>query len=179
VGVATPERTDEFIEDPVLRYRYRFESDEAGVLRVEVLAEPGGGATVYHFHPSIEERWHVLEGEVTFTVEGEERKAGAGEKLTAAPGVRHSFENTGSTEARLVVEAEPAGRLREFLTNAARLAEKGRYDRKGRPKGIRGLLEGSDFAMRYRDTSVTTFPPPAVQRILMPPLAWLGRRLSD
>jgi quercetin dioxygenase-like cupin family protein len=169
--------TDEYIEDPVLHYRYRFERD-GDVLKVEVRAEPGGGATVDHFHPAIEERWHVLEGEVTFTVEGEARRAGAGERLTAAPGVRHSFENTGNAEARLMVEAEPAGRLQEFLTEATHLAKKGRYDRRGRPKGVRGLLELSDFAMRYRDTSVGTSPPPALQRVLMPPLAWLGRRLS-
>ena len=165
------------IEDPVLRYRYRFRP-EGKVLKVDVWVDPGGGVTIEHFHPTIEERWHVLEGDVTFTVDGENRPAGPGDRLTAPPGVRHSFENTGSTEARLEVEAEPPGELQEFLTAAARLGQAGRYDRRGRPKGMRGLLEGSEFALRYRDTTVTTFPPPALQRILFPPVAWLHRRLD-
>ena len=165
------------IEDPVLCYRYRFRP-EGQVLKVDVWVDPGGGVTIDHFHPTIEERWHVLEGDVTFTVDGEERPAGPGDCLTAAPGVRHAFENTGPREARLEVEAEPPGELQEFLNEAARLAEAGRYTRNGRPKGVRGLLEGADFALRYRDTTVTTFPPPALQRILFPPLAWVGRRLA-
>jgi hypothetical protein len=145
------------------------------VLSVDVWVDPGGGVTVEHFHPGIEERWHVLEGNVTFEIEGEKRPAGAGDRLVAAPGVRHSFVNDGSTEARLEVEAEPRGELEEFLTDAARLAQAGLYDKKGRPKGLKGLVEGSKFALRYRDTTVTTFPPPAVQRMLFPLVARLTR----
>lgn len=167
----------EIFEDPVLRYRYRF-SREGEVLRVEVWADPGGGVTIEHFHPRLEERWHVLEGEVTFKIDGEERRAGPGDRLTAAARVRHAFENTGETEAHLEVEAEPALDLQEFLVEAASLAQAGRYTRRGMPKGLRGLLEGADFSQRYRATTVTTFPPPALQRILFPPLAWLQRRRS-
>lgn len=163
------------VEDPVLHYRYRF-SREGDVLRVEVWADPGGGVTIEHFHPRIEERWHVLEGDVTFRIDGEERRASPGDRLTAAPGVRHAFENTGTSEAHLEVEAEPALDLQAFLVEAARLARAGRYTRRGMPKGLRGLLEGADFSQRYRDTTVTTFPPPALQRVLVPPLAWLQRR---
>jgi mannose-6-phosphate isomerase-like protein (cupin superfamily) len=110
----------EHVEDPVLRQRYRF-TREGEILRVEVWAEPGS-TVPDHFHPRLEERWEVVEGEVTFRVDGSERPAGPGDRLVAPVGVRHSFENTGSQPAYLRVEVEPALMLREFLEEGAPLA---------------------------------------------------------
>ena len=77
-----------------------FTGDELGAgVSIIVVDTPPGRGPALHRH-RYEEVFVLREGEVTFTVEGEERKAGAGDRLTAAPGVRHSFENTGSTEAR-------------------------------------------------------------------------------
>src|SRR5437867_21467 len=81
-------------EDPIQRYRFRFAGDD-WVLIVEMWAEPGGGGIVEHIHPHHEERFEILDGEVTFTVEGRKRRAGPGDRVVAAPGVRHAFENTG------------------------------------------------------------------------------------
>src|SRR3954463_13405997 len=74
----------EFVEDPVLRQRYRFSRD-GEVLRVEVWAEPGSSVPE-HFHPLLEERWQVVEGEVTFRVAGHARRAGPGDRAPGAPG---------------------------------------------------------------------------------------------
>ncbi|HEX5974687.1 MAG TPA: hypothetical protein VFY57_05965, partial [Rubrobacteraceae bacterium] len=57
------------IDDPFFRQRYGF-SREGGVLRIEIWTEPGGGVLAEHVHPKLEERWEVLEGEVTFRVDG-------------------------------------------------------------------------------------------------------------
>jgi quercetin dioxygenase-like cupin family protein len=163
-------------EDPVQRYRYRFEPQQGELLSIDVWAEPGGGVSIEHFHPKTEERWEVVEGEVTFKVNGQKTKAGPGDEIVAKPGDRHSFENTGSEEAYLRVEAEPALDLERNLVEAAALAQAGRYTRKGRPRGLKGLLEGAAFMDRYKETTVVTFPPPALQRILLPPLVRLGGR---
>jgi hypothetical protein len=90
--------------------------------------------------------------------------------------MRHSFVNTGREVARIEVEAEPALQLQEFLEEAAALGRAGRYRPSGIPRGLGALLEGADFAERYRDTTVLAFPPPLVQRVLLPSLARLGRR---
>jgi mannose-6-phosphate isomerase-like protein (cupin superfamily) len=166
--------SSELVEDPVLRQRYRFARD-GDILRVEVWAEPGS-AVPDHFHPRLEERWEVVEGEVTFRVAGDERPAGPGDRLVAPVGVRHSFENTGSKPSYLRVEVEPPLMLQEFLEEAAALNRTGKFTRGGIPKGLGALLQGADFTERYRDTAVLTFPPPALQRILFPPLARLARR---
>jgi quercetin dioxygenase-like cupin family protein len=164
----------DLVEDPVLRQRYRF-ARTGELLRVEVWADPGSRVPP-HFHPALEERWHVLEGEVTFRIGGRKRAAGPGDRLRVEPGMRHSFVNTGREVARIEVEAEPALQLQEFLEEAAALGRAGRYRPSGIPRGLGALLEGADFAERYRDTTVLAFPPPLVQRVLLPSLARLGRR---
>jgi quercetin dioxygenase-like cupin family protein len=164
----------DFVEDPVLRQRYRFSRD-GEVLLVEVWAEPGSSVPE-HFHPRLEERWEVVEGEVTFRVAGDARRAGPGDRLAAPPGVPHSFENTGSEPAYLRVEVEPPLMLQEFLEEAAELNRTGGFTDRGIPKGPRALLRAADFTERYRDTAVLTFPPPAMQRLVFPPLARLARR---
>jgi quercetin dioxygenase-like cupin family protein len=164
----------ELVEDPVLRQRYRF-AREGDVLSVELWADPGAGVPE-HYHPALEERWEVVEGEATFQVEGEETRAVPGERLVVPAGVRHSFVNTAANESRYRIEVEPALELREFLEGAAELNRSGGFTRTGIPKGPRALVRGAAFSRRYRDTTVLAFPPPLVQRVLFPPLARLARR---
>src|SRR2546423_11165930 len=94
----------ELVEDPVLRQRYRF-AREGDLLRVEIWVDPGGWVP-NHFHPALEERWEVVEGDVTFRIDGEKRDVGPGARLVAKPGVRHSFEHTGTAVAHLRIEVE-------------------------------------------------------------------------
>jgi quercetin dioxygenase-like cupin family protein len=164
----------DLVEDPVRRQRYRF-AREGDLLRIEVWADPGGDVPE-HLHPHLEERFEVVHGEVTFRVGGQKRHARPGDRLVAKAGVRHAFENTGTTVAHLRVEVEPASRLQEFLEEAAALARAGKYTRRGIPKGFRAALETADFAERYRDVTVLMFPPPALQRVMLAPLARLARR---
>src|SRR5919197_775420 len=113
------------IEDPVRRQRYRFSRD-GDVLRVGVWAAPGGDVPA-HVHPAQEERFEVLSGQVRFRVGGRKRSAGAGDRVVAPAGVRHSFKNVGKSEARLRIEVVPALGLQGFLEEAAALARAGKY----------------------------------------------------
>lgn len=164
----------ELIKDPVRRQRYRF-TREGDVLRAEVWCDPGGDVPS-HSHPSQEERFEVLAGEVRFRVGGRTHRARTGDRIVAPAGVRHSFKNTGKTEARLVVEVEPALELRGFLEEAAALARAGKYTRLGIPKGFGAAAELAELIERYRDVTVMAVPPPLVQRIMLAPLARLQRR---
>jgi mannose-6-phosphate isomerase-like protein (cupin superfamily) len=160
----------EFIDDPVFRQRYRFGRD-GDVLRIEIRTEPGGGVLADHVHPRLEERYEVLQGEVTFQVEREPLVAGPGAKVVVPAGVRHSFQNTGSDTAHLEVEAEPPLRLRESIEEAASLARAEKFTATGKPRSLRALIEGAALARRYRETVILSSPPPAVQRLLFPLLA--------
>jgi quercetin dioxygenase-like cupin family protein len=77
---------DETIEDPVVRQRYRL-THEGDVLRHEIEAYPGADVPE-HYHPSLEERFEVLEGQLTFWVDGEARRVGPGDRLVAPAGFR-------------------------------------------------------------------------------------------
>lgn len=62
-----------------------------------------------HEHAAEDDAFYVLEGELTFTVEGETIVAGAGTFVLVPPGVRHTFANRGSAPARILNVHAPAG----------------------------------------------------------------------
>jgi quercetin dioxygenase-like cupin family protein len=177
------EMNDELIEDPVFNYRLRFHPQEGDLLRMDVYVDPGGGVSIPHYHPAIEERFTVLEGETTFMADRKPIVARAGDDTVVVnPGVRHSFKNTGTTEAHIACEAEPAMDLQAFLTEAAAMARAGKYTRHGLPRGFRAFLEAAEFTDRYRDSVVITartLPPPRLQPALLGPLARLQRRRAQ
>jgi mannose-6-phosphate isomerase-like protein (cupin superfamily) len=161
---------EEFVEDPLFRQRYRFGRD-GDVLRVEIRTDPGGGVLADHVHPQLEERYQVLKGEVTFRVDGKPVVAGPGAKVVVTPGVRHSFQNTGTETSHLDVEAEPALQLRESIEEGASLARTEKFSATAKPRSFRALVAAAALADRYRETVVLSSPPPAVQRLLFPLLA--------
>ena len=60
-----------------------------------------------HRHPAEEEAWYVLDGDLTFTVEGESFRAGAGSFVIVPRGSAHTFANGGSAPARYLVLISP------------------------------------------------------------------------
>jgi quercetin dioxygenase-like cupin family protein len=163
----------ELVEDPVLRMRYRL-TLEGDVLRNELWADPGA-KTPLHFHPGIEERFEILEGDFVFTAGREKRPAGPGDIIVVPPGTRHAFENTGDDVGHLVCDIEPAMNMKGFFEESAALGRAGKYTARGVP-APGGVLEMVDFAERHLEDTVLTFPPPSVQQLLYPPLARLARR---
>jgi mannose-6-phosphate isomerase-like protein (cupin superfamily) len=164
----------DMIHDPVIGQRYRL-TREGDVLRNELTADPGSEVPE-HFHPHIEERFEILEGERSFHVNGEERSARQADRLVVPPGARHKFANVGSEVGRFIAEIEPAMDMEGFFAESAALARAGMFRRPGMPKGLRGALAASEFAERYSDTTVMLFPPRAVQRLAFPLLARVERR---
>jgi mannose-6-phosphate isomerase-like protein (cupin superfamily) len=164
----------ERLDDPLFKQRYRFSRD-GETLRIEMWTDPGGGVRVEHVHPLLEERYELLEGEITLNLDGRSTRLGPNERAVVPPGVRHSFENTGERRAHLVAEAEPAQELRESIEAGARLARSERFSDTGSPRSLRALVEAAALAQRYRETVELTSPPRLVQRILFPPLARFAR----
>lgn len=69
-----------------------------------------------HTHRHEDDSFYMLEGELVFTVEGEEVVADAGTFVLVPPGVEHAFANRGDEVASFVNVHAPAGfdlRLRE------------------------------------------------------------------
>src|SRR5207245_9047387 len=103
----------ELLHDPVRRQRLRF-SREGEILHAEVWADPGGDVPA-HYHPSQEERFEVLAGQVRFLVGGKRNDGGPGTRVVAPAGAKKDFVNTGKVGAPLRVPVEPALKLQGCL----------------------------------------------------------------
>jgi quercetin dioxygenase-like cupin family protein len=169
------------VEDPALRQRLSFSrtTDEDGeVLHVEMWVDPGGGVPP-HVHPVMEERFEVLAGRPSFLAGRKWQDAGPGETVVAPPGVRHAYRNKGDEVAHVICHARPPSSLQGFLEDAAALGRSGKLTHHGLPKSPSALLQAAVLVHHYRDMAVLGFPPlppPAIQRLVIPPLARLGER---
>jgi mannose-6-phosphate isomerase-like protein (cupin superfamily) len=162
-------------DDPIHRVSMAFERDGDSLWVFTWLDD--GGHLPEHFHPTLTERWEVLEGSAGVKVDGRWRELTAADgPVDVAPGVRHELRNTSGRQARLRTHVTPAGRLEEFLTESARAAREGLYNARNLPTGLRGAAWVSEFALRFRDETVMCSPPPALQRVLLPAAARLTRR---
>jgi quercetin dioxygenase-like cupin family protein len=84
----------------------------------EAIVPPGGGPPP-HVHSREEEGFYVLEGEITFTINGERVVARAGMFANMPVGTPHSFKNEGGKPARMLISVAPAGLEKMFLKTPA------------------------------------------------------------
>jgi quercetin dioxygenase-like cupin family protein len=62
-----------------------------------------------HTHDAEDDAFYILEGEMTFTHDGEESIAGAGTFVLVPPGIEHGFRNDGGVPVRMLNVHAPAG----------------------------------------------------------------------
>ncbi len=164
----------ERVHDPIHRSSYSFRREGENLWVDTWLAD--GGHLPEHFHPSLEEHWEALDGTARVKLAGAWRDlAPEDDPVLVAPNVRHELKNTSGREVHLRAEVIPAGRLEDFLTESARAAREGLYNGRNMPTSWRGAVWIADFAQRFRDETVVTSPPPAVQRIITPLVARFAR----
>jgi mannose-6-phosphate isomerase-like protein (cupin superfamily) len=90
---------------------------------IEAVVTPGNGPTP-HIHSREDEAFYVLEGETQFHVDGSSFTTTCGAWMTLAKGSLHSFKNTRSTPARMLVVITPSG-LENFFLEVDREAIEG------------------------------------------------------
>lgn len=88
----------------------------------EAIVPPGGGPPP-HVHSREEEGFYVLEGEITFTINGERVLATAGTFANMPIGTPHSFKNESTKPAKMLISVAPAGLERMFFEVGVQLAE--------------------------------------------------------
>ena len=89
---------------------------------LEALVPPGGGPPP-HVHSREEEGFFILEGEITFTVNGEKIVAKAGTFANMPVGTPHSFKNVSGQPAKMLISVAPAGLEQMFMEVGVPLAE--------------------------------------------------------
>src|SRR5437870_4122837 len=88
----------------------------------EAIVPPGGGPPP-HVHSREEEGFYILEGEITFTVNGERIVAKAGTFANMPVGTPHSFKNESDRPAKMLISVAPAGLEQMFFEVGVPLAE--------------------------------------------------------
>src|ERR1700682_3316238 len=80
----------------------------------EAIVPPGGGPPP-HVHSREEEGFYVLEGEITFTIDGKKQVATAGRVDNMPVGIPHSFKNESGKPAKMLISVAPAGLEKMFF----------------------------------------------------------------
>nr|WP_254282960.1 cupin domain-containing protein [Halomicroarcula limicola] len=88
------------------RFKTRIELDERGRLPP-------------HLHPTAEESYQIIAGELEIQVDGEWSTVEAGEEVVVPPDTEHAFENTGPAE--VINVHRPAMQFEEFFRGFQRL----------------------------------------------------------
>lgn len=83
----------------------------------DAVLSPGGGPPP-HYHTREEESFYVLEGEVTFTVDGKTVVGTPGTFIQIPRGTPHAFKNQSPVPARMLIHCAPAG-FEKFMAEFA------------------------------------------------------------
>jgi quercetin dioxygenase-like cupin family protein len=143
------------------------------LLAFDLYLPPGGHVPARHAHPTQEERFTVVAGQMRFRLGRQTLLAQAGETITIPAGTAHWFGNAGATVAHAQVEVRPALRMAELFESTEALGHATGGARMAQLAGLaRVVLEFQ------REVAVPHVPAPLVKALLTP-LAWLGRRHSS
>ncbi|MGC3961538.1 MAG: cupin domain-containing protein [Verrucomicrobiota bacterium] len=81
---------------------------------IEALVPPGGGPPP-HIHTREEEAFYILEGEITFQIDGKPLVATKGMFANMPVGCPHSFRNESDRPAKMIISVAPAGLEKMFI----------------------------------------------------------------
>ncbi|MBL9167987.1 MAG: cupin domain-containing protein [Verrucomicrobiales bacterium] len=91
-------------------YRILASGDQTGGSHVLVEAKvPPGGGPPPHIHHREDESFYVVEGEITFQIDGKRVVAGPGSFLQGPRGIPHAFRNETAKPARMLILVVPPG----------------------------------------------------------------------
>ena len=102
-------------------------------LRMEATYAPEGNPPPAHWHPSQDEHFEVLEGEMRVIVSGDERELRAGDTLHIPRETVHQMWNPSAAPARVSWEVRSPGRTEEWFRTLDRLFREGPLDDNGMP----------------------------------------------
>ena len=140
------------------------------VLEVEAEWAPAAAKPLPHLHPAQDERFEILEGELTIDLDGTRHVLRAGDGLDVPRATKHRMWNSGDAVARATWRTMPAGRTAGFW-QAVHEA------RKTKPTDAHGMLTppaAAPILRAYRDTFRLALPD-AVARPALLALSAVGR----
>jgi mannose-6-phosphate isomerase-like protein (cupin superfamily) len=117
--------------------------DTPDELELEGTWKPGGSPPPAHLHPSQDEYFAVISGQLTAVVDGVKRQLGPGDTLEIPRRTPHKMWNAGTEVATATWRTRPAGRTRDWLRLIHRLGGGGKR-KPPLPALARGVNQYSD-----------------------------------
>lgn len=148
------------------------QDSSGGLLRVDVLMEPGRPGPPVHVHRAFSEHHDVQAGRLAIVLAGEERVLEPGGSIDISRGTPHTFRVVGDEQVRTLVDYAPPGRYEDFIDRLYALARTGKTDDTGAPRNI---LQTAVVARAHLDEFALAKPPYLVQKALFAVLAPIGR----
>ena len=150
-------------------------TSEGSLLAFDLALRPDAALAAEHRHLRQTEHFRVETGRIGLRIGDEESELNAGEDATVPPGVAHRWWPLGDDGAVIRVELRPALETELFFETLFGLGRDGKTNRKGIP----GLLQ---IAVAYDELGEScpqvVRPPVPVQRLVLTPLAPLGKLLG-
>ena len=158
-----------------LIFRSTADSSGGSLFQAELIVQPGRYVVRSHIHPRQEERFVVLEGRYGWRIGADTGVAGQGETLVCPAGVPHSQWNAGDTPMRIYYEHRPALVSAElFFETQFGLSREGKLT----PAGDIRLFQAAVLLGEVSDFIRPASPPVALQHLVFPPIAAIGRMLG-
>jgi quercetin dioxygenase-like cupin family protein len=126
------------------------EANAGELLEVEAEWDPIEVKPFVHLHPEQDERFEVIEGELSVEVDGVTRVAGPGEAIDVPRGSVHRMWNSGGSMTRARWQVRPALDTEGFFRYVHELRAAGRSGPGGMPTPLGGALVMSAFAREVR-----------------------------
>ena len=145
---------------------------EPDVLELDAVWGPASKKAPRQLHPSQEEQFDVVSGELTVLLDGEEHVYGAGSHFTIPAGAVHGVWNGGGVEARAVWRTLPALRTLELFEDIDGLYKAGVIE----PQKMPTVMMWATLLTEYRDVLRLAAKPASVVRAVFATLAAFGRR---
>jgi quercetin dioxygenase-like cupin family protein len=133
------------------RYRFLITGETSGdsCFIVECLVPPGGGPPM-HIHHREDECFYLMEGELEIEVGGKTIAVRSGDFVHAPKGVPHTYRNTGSCHAKMMVTFTPAGMEGWFETTLVPVRENDEAPPAPNPAMIQRMLDaGPEFGVEW------------------------------
>lgn len=158
-----------------MRWEITRNTAETGGGLFEAINVVGAGMTSgppVHVHPTSDDIFEVIEGELDVCVDGKWTTLRAGDTATAPAGVPHTLRNSTGRPVRLVNAHKPALRFEEFFRDMQSLIERGKIKALP-PKDPGSAIYVAMLFAKYPEEIVVRKPPNTVFKAL----AGLGKAL--
>ena len=139
-------------------------------LQIECFSPVTSAREPEHIHPYQENRFHVLSGELWFSVDGKDQIVYPGETISISKNTPHYFWNSGSGEAHYIQEFFPALRIDALFETFFALSRDGKLNKRGAPN----ILRTSLIMLEYKKEIRLTKPLWVIQKAVLTFFAAIG-----